>query len=86
MVNHLKPIKNKMRLLPCQQDKLTFWERAFNKQCRLLEEIANMEVESVDWQKESSGGILLKKMFLKILQNSQENLRVRVSLLIKLQA
>ena len=31
-------------------------------------------------------GVLWKKMFLKILQNSQENICARVSFLIKLQA
>ena len=33
-----------------------------------------------------TGGVLYKKVFLKILQNSQENMCTRVSLLIKLQA
>ena len=37
-------------------------------------------------QKQSSEGILLKKVFLEILQNSQENTCARVSFLIKLQA
>ena len=36
-------------------------------------------------QKQSSGGALYKKVFLKILQDSQENTCVRVSFLIKLQ-
>ena len=36
--------------------------------------------------KQSSGVVLQKKMFLKILQNSLENTCVRVSFLIKLQA
>ena len=35
--------------------------------------------------KQSSEGILLKKVFLEILQNSQENTCARVSFLIKLQ-
>ena len=33
-----------------------------------------------------TGGALYKKLFLKILQNSQENICARVSFLIKLQA
>ena len=37
-------------------------------------------------QKQSSEGILLKKVFLEILQNSQENTCARVFFLIKLQA
>ena len=38
-------------------------------------------------KKQSSGGVLSKeKMFLKILQNSQKNIFVRVSFLMKLQA
>ena len=37
-------------------------------------------------QEQSSGGVLLKKLFLKILQNSQENACARDSFLIKLQA
>ena len=34
----------------------------------------------------ATGGVLLKKVLLKILQNSQENTCARVSFLIKLQA
>ena len=34
----------------------------------------------------ATGGILQEKMFLKILQNAQENPSARVSFLIKLQA
>ena len=37
-------------------------------------------------QKQSSEGIPLKKVFLEILQNSQENTCARVSFLINLQA
>ena len=33
----------------------------------------------------ATGGVLLKKLFLKMLQNSQENPCARVSFLIKLQ-
>ena len=39
------------------------------------------------WSAEAAtGGVLLKKVFLEILQNSQENTCARVSFLIKLQA
>ena len=41
------------------------------------------------WSKDSeaaTGGVMLKKMFLKFLQNSQENSCVGVSFLINLQA
>ena len=37
-------------------------------------------------QKQSTGGVLQKNMFLKVSQNSQENTCARVSFLIKLQA
>ena len=37
------------------------------------------------WSKTATGGVLLKKVFLKISQNSQEDTCARVSFLIKLQ-
>ena len=36
------------------------------------------------WPEAATGGVLYKKVFLKILQNSQENTCARVSFLIKL--
>ena len=40
----------------------------------------------VDYAEAATGGVLLKKVLLKFSQNSQENTRVGVSFLIKLQA
>ena len=41
---------------------------------------------NIEKQNQSSRGVLLKKVFLEISQNSQENIGARVSFLIKLQA
>ena len=54
---------------------LTFGKR-LGKSCRVMKGSR---------QRQSPGGVLQKKAFLKILQNSQENTCVGVSFLIKLQ-
>ena len=58
---------------------------------RFVNILGTHSLQKEDWQNQlrseaATGGVLSEKMFLKILQNSQENICVRVSFLIKLLA
>ena len=48
--------------------------------------LLKIQVTSIIYLQAATGGVLLKKVFLKILQNLQESTCTKVSFLIKLQA